>query len=200
MRVVIVDGYNIIYAWPELRAVLESGGAEEARRRLTAMLADFAAVRHVEVTVVFDGPRVALPQAPEKLDGVTVRFSGPAGSADHVIERLAYQAARGGRGADVVVATSDRLQRDMVRAMGVTTMDARTLEVEVRGAAAETSGHAADTRRQGSFRRRLEHQISPQTLARLEALRRGQPDPGAPAPKRGGDVQPESPPGGASES
>jgi predicted RNA-binding protein with PIN domain len=178
MRALIVDGYNTVHAWPSLRTVLASRGLEEARRRLIAALAEFAATERVRVTVVFDAPRGAGRRATEEtIDGVVVRFSGGHDSADHVIERLAYLATRGGPAADVVVATSDRLQRDMVRAMGVTTMDARTLEAEVRAAADTTTQRATHMRDQAHNARRVEHHLSPDVLKRLEQLRRGiEPD------------------------
>jgi predicted RNA-binding protein with PIN domain len=173
MRALIVDGYNVIHAWPELRSALDRGGLEESRRLLTAALAEYAAVRGVEVTVVFDGPRTSTASPAEVVDGVTVRFGGASGSADHVIERLAYQAAQAGRAGDVVVATSDRLQRDMVRAMGVPTIDARSLEQEVKGALTELGRDAERTRHQARVARRLEDALDPDVRARLEALRRG---------------------------
>ncbi|HEX6493138.1 MAG TPA: NYN domain-containing protein [Candidatus Dormibacteraeota bacterium] len=173
MRILIVDGYNVIHSWPELRSALDRGGLEESRRLLTAALAEYAAVRGVEVTVVFDGPRTATASPAEVVDGVTVRFGGASGSADHVIERLAYRASQAGRASDVVVATSDRLQRDMVRAMGVPTIDARSLEQEVKGALSELGRDAERGREQARFARRLEEGLDPDVRARLEALRRG---------------------------
>jgi predicted RNA-binding protein with PIN domain len=174
VRVLIVDGYNVIHAWPSLKAVLKTAGLEEARRRLISELSEHAAVSQVRTTVVFDGPRQRQPSGPpEVVDGVTVMFSGRAGSADHLIERLAYDAARAGDAADVTVATSDRLQGDMVRAMGVSTIDARSLESEVRAALADTGTAAERTRDQARFARRIEHHVDAATRARLEELRRG---------------------------
>jgi uncharacterized protein len=182
MRVLIVDGYNVIHAWPELKSALDGAGLEESRRLLIAMLAEYGAVRGIEVTVVFDGPRTSTASPAEVVDGVTVRFGGASGSADHVIERLAYRASQTGRAADVVVATSDRLQRDMVRAMGVPTMDTRSLEQEVKGALGELGRDAERMRDQARFARRLEDRLDPDVRARLEAIRRGsaaQPPPSA---------------------
>lgn len=175
MRILIVDGYNVIHAWPDLRSALDRAGLEESRRLLIAALAEFSAVRAVKVTVVFDGPKTASASPEEVVDGVTVRFGGVSGSADHVIERLAYQASRAGTAGDVVVATSDRLQRDMVRAMGVATIDARSLEGEVRGALSELGRDAERLRDQARFARRLEDRLDSDVRARLEALRRGLP-------------------------
>jgi hypothetical protein len=181
MRVLIVDGYNIIHAWPDLKSALDRAGLEESRRLLIAALAEYGAVRGMQVTVVFDGPRTATASPAEVVDGVTVRFGGASGSADHVIERLAYKAQRAGVAGDVMVATSDRLQRDMVRAMGVATIDARSLETEVKGALGELGRDAERLRDQAQFARRLEDRLDPHVRARLEAMRRGGP-PSIPPP------------------
>jgi uncharacterized protein len=188
MRALIVDGYNVIHAWTDLRSALDRAGLEESRRLLIAALAEYGAVRGVQITVVFDGPRRAVATGPETVDGVTVRFGGVSGSADHVIERLAYQASRQGLAADVVVATSDRLQRDMVRAMGVSTMDVRSLEAEVRGALGELTRDAERLRTQAGFARRLEDRLDADVRARLEAMRRGQPPPEPPPASPDGGV------------
>lgn len=183
MRTLIVDGYNTIHAWPALKSALQSHGLEESRRRLVAALAEYAATERVRVTVVFDSPRGSRrAEVEEIVDGVEVRFSGGHESADHAIERLAYLATRGGPAEDVVVATSDRLQRDMVRAMGVTTMDARTLEAEVRAAATGTAERAGHLRDQAHHARRVEHHLDPAVRARLERMRRGEPPENPPQP------------------
>jgi len=181
MRVLIVDGYNTVHAWPSLRTTLAQHGLEEARRRLVRALSEYGATTRVEVTVVFDAPRRAgRPPSEETVDGVHVRFTGGHDSADNVIERLAYLATRQGPATDVVVATSDRLQRDIVRAMGVTTMDSRALEEEVRLAAQSTEQSAQAMREQARSARRVEHHLSPEVLRRLERMRRGEEDtPGA---------------------
>jgi len=176
MRTLIVDGYNTVHAWPSLRSALSEHGLEEARRQLIRKLAEFAAAERIEITVVFDAPRQLGRSATEEdIDGVHVRFTGGQDSADHVIERLAYLATRDGPAVDVVVATSDRLQRDMVRAMGVTTMDARTLESEVRAAAASTGERAQTLDDQARHARRVEHQLPDDVRRSLERIRRGEP-------------------------
>ena len=184
METVIVDGYNVIHAWPELKAELTRGPLEAARRRLIAVLAEYAAVRHVQVTVVFDGPRAATGPEVEVIDGVSVRFSGRSGSADHLIERLAYDAARAGD--MVTVATSDRLQRDIVRAIGGVTTDATSFEQEVRAALAETSEGVTRLREVARLSQRVEDVIPREVAEQLDAIRRGVAAAGATGDERGG--------------
>ena len=179
MNALIVDGYNIIHGWPELKAALGKGPLEEARRLLLVRLSEYSSVTGVQVTVVFDGPRRPnLPTAPaEIVDGVRVHFSGRSGSADHLIERLAYEATRVDGPGAVRVATSDRLQRDVVSAMGCATVDARSLEAEVMAALVATARDATRLRDQAATQRRVEHQLPKDVYDQLEALRRGETPP-----------------------
>jgi hypothetical protein len=174
MRALIVDGYNIIHAWPALKTTLLNRGLEDARRQLISALAEYSAQTGVAVTVVFDGQaRPGGLPSDEHHDGVTVVFGSKRASADHVIERAAYRAAQRGEGADVVVATDDRLERDVVGGMGVATMGARALEAEVARVAANVD---AETRRMRDDSRRtlrVEDGLDPEVRRRLERLRRG---------------------------
>ncbi|TMB93086.1 MAG: hypothetical protein E6J45_00610 [Chloroflexi bacterium] len=180
MRALIVDGYNIIHALPALKRALLEHGLQESRRRLIDALAAYAADGDVRVTVVFDaGARRSGEPTVEVVDGVTVRFGTQRSTADHIIERLAYQASRRGEGIDLVVATDDRLQRDVVSAMGVATMRSRALDEELRRAAAVTEHHAQRLRDQGRATERLAQRLDPEVARRLEAMRRGRQVPDA---------------------
>jgi predicted RNA-binding protein with PIN domain len=195
VETLIVDGYNVIHAWAELKAELTRGPLEAARRRLIALLAEYAAVRQAQVTVVFDGPRTATAAEVEVIDGVSVRFSGRSGSADHLIERLAYDATRAGD--SVTVATTDRLQRDLVRAMGAVTIDAASFELEVREALVETARGAERLREVARLAQRVEDLIPRDVAAQLEAIRRGLPVPPPAAQREGrprrGSLPPDEP-------
>jgi predicted RNA-binding protein with PIN domain len=175
VQALIVDGYNIIHAWPALKATMRERGLEDARRQLVSAMSEYAAQTGVAVTVVFDAHSRpgALPST-EQFEGVTVLFGSKRASADHVIERAAYKASQRGEGADVVVATDDRLERDVVGAMGVATMGARALEAEVARVAgsvdAETRRMRDDSRRTS----RLEDGLDPEIRRRLERIRRGE--------------------------
>jgi predicted RNA-binding protein with PIN domain len=175
MHTLIVDGYNIIHAWPALHATLRERGLEDARRQLVSALAEYAAQTGVAVTVVFDaqGRPGAIPSA-ERSDGVTVLFGSKRATADHVIERAAYRASQRGEGADVVVATDDRLERDVVGGMGVATMGARALEAEVARVAGSVDTETRRMRDDSRRSTRLEDGLDPEIRRRLERLRRGE--------------------------
>ena len=174
----IVDGYNIIHAWPELAPLIRSDQGEEARRRLISILADYSAASGERVTVVFDAHgRARDGGAGETIDGVVVIFGSRAQTADHVIERRVSIASHQGDARSVTVATGDRLQRDLVMAMGASVIRPEALHQVVHGALAEMNQHNSRSRRDASFANRLGDRIDPDVRRRLERLRR--PDPGS---------------------
>jgi predicted RNA-binding protein with PIN domain len=126
----IVDGYNVIHAWTSLKRLLNDASLEASREKLVERLAVLSMVSGEEVTVVFDAHHSkAMSNSEEMVDGVRVIFTRKGHSADHSIERIAYQASQTG---DVItVATSDRFQRDLVRGMGGAVISALELERRV---------------------------------------------------------------------
>jgi len=126
----IVDGYNVIHAWPPLKRLLATASLEDARDELVRRLTVLSMVSGEEVTVVFDAHHSrAMSNSEEMVDGVRVIFTRRGHSADHSIERLAYLASE--RGDVITVATSDRFQRDLVRGMGGAVVSAQELERRV---------------------------------------------------------------------
>ena len=130
MERVIVDGYNVIHAWPQLKRLLGDASLEAARDKLIERLSVFGMVAGADVTVVFDAHHsTARTNSEEVVEGVHVLFTRRGHSADHVIERIAYEASQSG---DLItVATSDRFQRDLVRGMGGAVISAEELERRV---------------------------------------------------------------------
>ncbi len=129
MERLVVDGYNIIHAWPSLKRLL-GVSLEAARDKLIERLSVYGLVTGAEVTVVFDSHQKASRTNAEQLvEGVRVIFTRRGHSADQVIERIAYEAT--GAGGVVTVATSDHSQSDMVRGMGGAVITATELERRV---------------------------------------------------------------------
>jgi small GTP-binding protein len=116
----IVDGYNVIFAWDELKE-LAKGSFAGARERLTEML-----------VLVFDGYKVkGNPGTKEDTGGIHVVYTKENESADNYIESLVHEIGKNYR---VRVATSDGLIQLTALRMGVQRMSARELEHEVRKA------------------------------------------------------------------
>ncbi len=129
MERLVVDGYNVIHAWPSLKSLMNDS-LEAARDKLIDRLAVYAQVNGSEVTVVFDAHRTtAKANAEEWNQGVRVIYTRKGHSADHAIERIAY--SRQGDGDPLTVATSDRFQRDLVRGTGGAVVSALELERRV---------------------------------------------------------------------
>jgi len=125
----IVDGYNVIHAWPALKRLLDAS-LEAARDKLVDRLGVYGLVTGTDVTVIFDAHHTTSRANAEALvEGVRVIFTRKGHSADHAIERLAYEAS--GAGDVITVATSDRFQRDLVRGMGGGVISAVELERRV---------------------------------------------------------------------
>lgn len=128
MQQLIVDGYNVIHAWTSLKRLITAASLEAARDKLVERLAVLGMISGESVTVVFDAHR-STAISEEMVEGVRVIFARRGRSADHVIERIAYDASNAG---DVItVATSDRFQRDLVRGMGGAVISALELERRV---------------------------------------------------------------------
>ncbi len=125
----LVDGYNVIHAWPSLKRLL-GVSLEAARDQLIERLSVYGLVTGDEVTVVFDAHHSSATSSAEQMvEGVRVVFTRKGHSADHAIERIAYAAAAAGEG--VTVATSDHSQSDLVRGMGGAVISAPELERQV---------------------------------------------------------------------
>jgi len=132
----IVDGYNVIHAWTSLKKLLTTASLEAARDELVHRVSVLGLITGEEVTVVFDAHHSSsMANSTDTVEGVRVVFTRKGHSADHAIERLAYDASKAG---DIItVATSDRFQRDLVRGMGGAVISALELERRVNEAEQE---------------------------------------------------------------
>lgn len=174
MERLIVDGYNIIFAWPELSA-LKDVKLEDARDLLVSILADYAAMTRQKVTVVFDSHRRPDADASQQtISGVQVVYSGRKTSADHVIEKLLFESKPSD---EVTVATSDGLQRDLALGRQIKTVSALTLKSQVDAVLARRNQQMGDRQARSDISRRLEDRLDPKTRERLDRIRRGESPP-----------------------
>ena len=113
----LVDGYNIAHAWPELRRVLVAQGRDVARAQLVERLLVLHDFERLRVSVVFDGRGADIAiERPTRHTTFSVLYTPGGMTADDLIEQLAVQSAKP---ADVWVATADQAERDTVEARGV---------------------------------------------------------------------------------
>jgi len=146
MRLVI-DGYNLIHAVPELAFASDQGSGREA---LIEALRLYRKRRPHNIQVIFDGG-LEPGGAAERLAGVPVRFSGPDRSADDVIAAIAAQEGNG-----LTVVTSDRELAGRCQAHGAVVLASeefgdRLLEVAL---GAPASGGEGDQGWDGSTKKK----------------------------------------------
>lgn len=127
----LVDGYNIIYAWPELKKLADEN-LDGARMKLLDMLSNYQWIRRCHVIVVFDAYRVE-GHKEEIIDyyNIHVVYTREAQTADQYIEKFAYENSKN---YDITVATSDGLQQIIVRGEGCALLSARELKAELEAA------------------------------------------------------------------
>lgn len=123
-----VDGYNIINAWESLKKKA-SISLEEARIELLEILSEYHHYSGIEIIVVFDAHLVKGNNGTEDFyNGVKIIYTKENETADNYIERTLDSIGRIKR---VRVATSDRLEQQIILARGGTRISARELEVEI---------------------------------------------------------------------
>ncbi len=124
----IVDGYNVIFAWDELKELARQD-LGSAREKLMNLLSAFAAFRRCRVVLVFDGYRQSGNRG-EKLDfhGIGVVYTMERETADLYIEKLVQEI---GKNEQVRVVTSDALIQVSAVRSGVLRMSAREFQEEV---------------------------------------------------------------------
>lgn len=131
----LVDGYNIIFAWEEL-SVLAKTDLNAARGRLMDILCNYQAFRKMHLILVFDAYRVkGNPGSVEHYHNIDVVYTKEAETADQYIEKVTHEMSR--KNNRVRVATSDGLEQIIILGAGATRVSARELLEEVRAAEKE---------------------------------------------------------------
>lgn len=124
----LVDGYNIIFAWEELKEIA-AVNIDGARGRLMDILCDYQGMVHCNLIVVFDAYRVKGHRTEvSDYHNIHVVFTKEAENADQYIEKFAHE---NGRKEKVTVATSDGLEQIIITGQGCNLLSAREFEDEV---------------------------------------------------------------------
>lgn len=129
-EILLVDGYNIIFAWEELKA-LSKDSLQAARQQLMDILCNYSGVTGKDVILVFDAYRVpGNPGSVEKYLNIFVCYTKEAQTADAFIEKTTYEAKDLSR---IRVATSDEPEQTIVLGNRALRVSAREFEREVEG-------------------------------------------------------------------
>lgn len=124
----LVDGYNIIFAWEEL-SDLAAVSIDAARYKLMDILSNYQGFRKICVIVVFDAYKV--PGGVEKVQkyhNINVVYTKEAETADQYIEKVAIRIGRRYR---TTVATSDGVIQLIIRSQGCILWSARDFREEI---------------------------------------------------------------------
>ncbi len=133
----LVDGYNIVHAWDDLRAIARED-LDGARMRLIDRLRNYQGWKKCRLIVVFDAYKVkGNPGSVEKVGDIFVVYTKEAETADMYIEKATYALAKERREHRVRVATSDGLEQMIILGHGAVRMPAAELEFEVKQVEAE---------------------------------------------------------------
>lgn len=133
-KYLLVDGYNVIYAWDELKELLDTN-VDAARGKLLDEMCNYQGMKGMELIVVFDAYRVKGHET-EISDylNIHVVYTKEAETADQYIEKFAHTH---GRKYDVTVATSDGLEQIIIRGQGCRLLSARELKRDYEEAKAQ---------------------------------------------------------------
>lgn len=124
----LVDGYNIIFAWPELKEHAEDN-MDGAKMKLLDVLCNYQGIRKCQIIVVFDAYRVqGHPEEVIDYHNIHLVYTREAQTADQYIERFAHNNQKK---YDITVATSDGLQQVIIRGAGCFLLSARDLKDEI---------------------------------------------------------------------
>ena len=115
-RRLLIDGYSLVHRDPRLTS---ASSLMNIRRRLVQRLEGLLGEAADHITVVFDGRDHFTPDREDAASQVEIVFSPGHQTADTVIERMVQQSPRPD---DILVVTSDRLERETVMAAGAHTM------------------------------------------------------------------------------
>lgn len=125
----LVDGYNIIFAWDELKA-LAAENLEGARTKLMEIMCNYQGFCGCHLILVFDAYKVkGNPGSVEQFHNISVVYTKEAETADMYIEKTTKEIARKKR---VRVATSDGMEQIIILGHGATRISARAFQEEVK--------------------------------------------------------------------
>lgn len=124
----LVDGYNVIFSWDELKT-LANHNLDAARQRLMDILSNYQGYRQCELIIVFDAYKVkGNIGSVEKYGNISIVYTKEAQTADMYIERVTASLAKT---YNVIVATSDALEQLIVIGKGARRMSSRELKLDV---------------------------------------------------------------------
>ena len=126
----LIDGYNVIFAWQELKELADIN-IDSARDRLMDIMSNYKAMINHELILVFDAYKVrGGKENVFDFHNIHVVFTKEAQTADQYIEKFAHENSKN---YDITVVTSDGLEQIIIRGEGCKLISSREFELEVYG-------------------------------------------------------------------
>ena len=164
----LVDGYNIIFAWEELHELAKIN-IDGARGRLMDILSNYQGIRKCTLILVFDSYKVeGFPGEIQQYHNIHVVYTKEAETADQYIEKVAHEI---GRKYEVTVATSDGTEQVIIRGQGCHLLSAKELHTEIVLAQKELRENHME--KAESTKNYLFHYLDEETAKEMEEVRLG---------------------------
>ena len=164
----LVDGYNIIFAWEELREMAKVN-LDSAQGKLKDILSDYQGTHPCTLILVFDAYKVAgHREEVQRYHNIYVVYTKEAETADQYIEKTVHQLSRDYQ---VRVATSDALEQVIILGQGAVRLSARGFLEEIQASQAENR-QRYNNGRVSSHNYLLDH-ASKETLETLNEIVKG---------------------------
>lgn len=136
----LVDGYNIIFSWEELRSLAREN-LDAARMKLLEIMCNYQGYRGIQVIVIFDAYKVKGGMGSvEQYQNIHVVFTKEAETADMYIEKVTHEI---GKKYKVTVATSDGTEQVIIMQQGAYRMSAADLKSSVDWVNEQISDHSS---------------------------------------------------------
>lgn len=169
MKIVFVDGYNVINSWPDLK-VQKDYSFDGARKSLIDSLHNYSVYEGCKVIIVFDAHKVnrSIEKKEDINNNVSIVFTKDGETADSYIEREVHNL---GRRFEVYVVTSDWLEQQTIFQRGAV----RVSSVEFYNEVIETQSRIKKKTLRNthlSSKNNLLDNVNEEVLKKLEAMRR----------------------------
>lgn len=124
----LVDGYNIIFSWEDLKDLAEIN-IDGARESLVDILSDYSAYIEAKIILVFDAYKVkGFMGEVISMKNIDIVYTREAETADAYIEKVSHKMSKD---YDITVATSDGLEQVIIRGAGCRLLSAKELKEEI---------------------------------------------------------------------
>ncbi|MBP2663230.1 MAG: yacP [Firmicutes bacterium] len=168
MELLIVDGYNVINAWPELIAIRDN--LEYARDKLVDILSEYGAYKRFRTIIVFDAHMTTEKSSSQSKTGaLAVIYTKEGETADSYIEKMVYDLVCHKK--RIYVVTSDRAEQMFILGAGAYRISARELKNDVAAVKKEIAA-SLSTKVLARDRHELGSRLEEDIMKRLNAMRR----------------------------